>query len=183
MRKSRFFVAVLLVLALAACAGANANTVWDTHYDFSAPLTFDWATKVPEIGPDLPYDAIDRAVKTAVEAELSAAGFTQSSANPSYRLTYYVGVEEVTRISNASYYGPGWGASWGFGWHSSAGANPSLYDEGTITVDMLSSDPAEGMVWRGRAASQIDGTMSADRVENAVRDSVRALFSDFPPER
>jgi hypothetical protein len=182
MRKSRQLIAVLVLMALSACAGIDLDTAWDAHYDFSGLRTYDWAPTEPETGPDLPYDIIDRAIKRAVEAEMSARGFTLQPSNPSFRLAYYVGVEEVTRITNSAYYGPGWGASWGYGWFGPAGVNVSQYDEGTITLDVLSSDPSVGLVWRGIASTQLGTAMSPQQIEGAIPSAVRALLEDFPPE-
>jgi len=183
MRKFLHLLALLVILALPACSGANVDTVWDTQYDFTGLRTYDWAPKEPESGPDLPYDVLDRAIKGAVEAEMTAAGFTQSSTSPSFRLTYYVGVEEVTRINSGGYYGPGWGSYWGYGWYGPSGVNVSLYDQGTITLDVLSPNATIGLIWRGVASGRIDSAMSSQQMESAVQSAIREIFQDFPPER
>ena len=113
---------------------------------------------------------------------MTAAGFTQSSATPSFRLTYYVGVEEVTRIDSSGYYGPGWGGYWGYGWYGPAGVNVSQYDQSSITLDVLSSAARRGLIWRGIARGGIDTTMSPQQIERAVQSAVRSILEDFPPE-
>lgn len=181
MRKSRQLIALLVLMALSACSANKVDTAWDTHYDFAGLRTYDWAPKEPEAGADLPYDVLDRAIKRAVEAEMSAAGFALQPSNPSFRLIYYVGVEEVTRITNTAYYGPGWGASWGYGWFGPSGVNVSQYDQGTITLDVLSSDPSVGLIWRGIAAALLYTAMSPQQMEDAIQAAVRELLEDFPP--
>lgn len=183
MRKSRQLIALLVLMAVSACSANNVNTAWDAHYDFAGLRTYDWAPKEPEAGADLPYDVLDRAIKRAVDAEMSAAGFTLQPGNPSFRLIYYVGVEEVTRITDAAYYGPGWGASWGYGWFGPSGVNVSQYDQGTITLDVLSSDPGVGLIWRGIAPTQLDMAMSSQQIEGAVQSAMPTLLKDFPPQR
>lgn len=183
MRKPRHLIALLLLGATAAaCTGGNVNVAWDRHYDFAGLRTYDWAPKEPEAGPDLPYDAIDRAVKSVVDAEMRAVGFTRSSDTPTLLLTYYVGVEEVGEIDDGAYYGPGWGASWAHGWYGPTGVNVSQYGPASITLDVLSPDPAVGLVWRGIADTDLLPRIPADRVEGAVRGALRDILDDFPPQ-
>ena len=182
MWKSRHQVVVLVLVVVSACAGGNLNTTWDAHYDFSGAPTYYWAPKEPESGPDLPYSVLDDAIKQAVQVEMSAAGFELQAAGPGFLLNYYLGVEEVTLLTDVAYYGPGWGASWGQGWFSPAGVNTSQYDAGTITLDVISSDPRVGLVWRGVAFTEIGPAMSSQQMESAVRSAVQQLLDDFPPE-
>ena len=182
MRKFRQLMALLVLVPLSACSANNVDTAWDTHYEFPGLRTYDWAPKEPEVGTDLPYEVLDRAIKRAVEARMSAVGFALQPGNPSFRLIYYVGVEEVTRITDAAYYGPGWGASWGYGWFGPSGVNLSQYDQGTITLDVLSSDPNVGLIWRGIASTLLDTGMSSQQMESAIQVAVRDLLEDFPPE-
>jgi hypothetical protein len=175
-------MASLLVLMACACAGRNPDVAWDALYDFSSLRTYDWAPKEAETGPNLPYDAIDRAVKRIVDEEMRASGFVLSSDNPTFRLTYYVGVDEIAAIEDEAYYGPGWGAYWGYGWYGPIGVNVSQYDRNTITLDVLSTDPGVGLVWRGIARTNLLPNTSPERVEGAVRSALRDVLEDFPPQ-
>lgn len=182
MRYLQYLATLLLVSILCACAGRNPNVAWDNQFDFRASRTYDWTPKQPESGPDLPYEAIDSAVKSAVDSAMSSAGFRLSTAEPRLRLTYYVGLEEIEQLTDEAYYGPGWGAYWGYGWYGPDGVNASQYDDGTITIDVLSADPAVGLVWRGIARAQLTPAMSPQQVERAVRGAVNDLLEDFPPQ-
>lgn len=181
MRKSQKLICLLALLAAAGCSGMNPATAWDPYFDFASLRTYDWAPKAPESGANLPYEAIERAVKRAVDARMRAAGFTESSSNPTFRLTYYVGLEEIEAIGDSPYYGPGWGAYWGWGWDGPAGVNQSLYDAGTVTVDVLSPDPSIGLVWRGRAQTELRPGISAGRAESTVESALGDILEDFPP--
>jgi len=181
MRTSQKLICLLALLAAAGCSGMDPATAWDPYFDFGSLRTYDWAPKVPESGANLPYEAIDSAVKRVVDARMRAAGFTESSTSPTFHLTYYVGLEEVEAIGNGAYYGPGWGAYWGWGWDGPAGINQSLYDAGTVTVDVLSSDPSVGLVWRGRAQTDLAPGISANRAEGAVESALKDILEEFPP--
>lgn len=181
MRKSQQLICLLALLATAACSGLNPDTAWDPYFDFGGLRTYQWAPKAPETGPDLPYDAIDAAVRRVVDARMRAAGFTETDTNPTFRLTYYVGVEEVEALTDDAYYGPGWGAYWGWGWDGPVGINESLYDDSTITLDVLSSDPAVGLVWRARAHADMTPPVSPERAASAVESALKDVLEDFPP--
>ncbi len=181
MRTARLAPSLVLATTLAACSSFSVNAVWDTQHDFSRLNTYDWAVKQPETGPDLPYELIDSAVRSTVDDELSGKGFRRSDERPSFRVVYYVGTDEVVGLTDAGYYGRGWGAYWGYGWYGSNGINVSQYDEGVITIDVISSDPAVGLVWRGIARAEIEPGASARRLETSIRDAVRKILEDFPP--
>ena len=181
MRTPRLAPLLVLATTLAACSSLSIDAVWDTQHDFSRLNTYDWAVKQAETGPDLPYELIDRAVRSTVDDELSGKGFRRSDERPSFRVIYYVGTDEVVAISDAGYYGRGWGAYWGYGWYGSNGINVSQYDKSVITIDVISSDPAVGLVWRGIARAQIEPGISADSLESGIRDAVRKILEDFPP--
>ena len=184
MRKLQYLIALLLLTTATACLfGSAPVTAWDPLYAFDDGRTYDWAPKQPETGPDLPYEQFDAAVKRAVDARMRTAGFTLSSAEPLFLVTYYVGVEEVGQITDRAYYGPGFGAYWGAGWYGPAGLNVSQYDNGTVTVDVLSSDPSIGLGWRGLARSDIVPSMSPQSMVNAVESAVRDVMEGFPPAR
>ena len=172
-------IGVLFVLLVApACSGGNIDTVWDTQFDFAGINTFDWAAKEPETGADLQYGALDTAIRTVVDDHMRAVGFRRSSNNPSFLVTYYVGSEEVARLQE-SYYGPGWSGYWGWGWYGPAGLNVSQYDAGTITIDMLSPDPAVGLIWRGIARAEL---LPSSQNSGKIDDAIGKIFEHFPPE-
>ena len=177
MRKAFQIAVVTVLLVSTACAKSNIDTVWDTQFDFAGLNTFDWAPKEPEGGADLQYASLDTTIKTAVDRHMNERGFNRSSTDPSFLVTYYVGVEEVVRIQQ-NYYGRGWGGYWGWGWFGPAGLNVSQYDVGTITIDVLSPDPAIGMIWRGIARAELaPASQSSGKVDGAIRK----IFEDFPP--
>ena len=51
--------------------------------------------------------------------------------------------------------------------------NASQYAPGSITIDAVSVEPGIGLVWRGIAAARVDTESSPQRIERAIRDTVR----------
>lgn len=182
MPNARRLLSVIMFLAIAGCSSRNPAVAFDPRFDFAGLRTYDWAAKQAETGVDLAYDVVDRAVKQAVEEHMARAGYTRTGDNPSFLLNYWVGAEEVSQITDVSYYGPGWGAYWAFGWYGPDGLNVSQYEPGSITIDAISVEPGVGLIWRGIAAAQVDIESSPQRIERAIRDTVGDILADFPPE-
>lgn len=181
MPKLRHFLALIVVLMVTACAGRNPEVVWDPQFGFAGLRTYDWAPKDPETGPEMPYDVIDQAVRRSVDAHMAKVGYSKSSDNPSLLLTYWVGSEEVAKITDAGYYGPGWGSYWAYGWYGSDGVNVSQYEPGSVTIDVLSTDPSIGLIWRGIAAARLEEQTSPRGIEGAINGAVGEILKDFPP--
>mgnify|MGYP001157113646 FL=1 len=178
MGKTLWIGLLFVLLASPACSGGHIDTVWDTQFDFAGLNTFDWAAKEPETGAALQYGSLDTTIRTVVDDHMRAIGFRRSSNNPSFLVTYYVGNEEVVGLQE-SYYGPGWSGYWGWGWYGPAGLNVSQYDAGTITIDMLSPDPAVGLIWRGIARAEL---LPSSQNSGKIDDAIGKIFENFPPE-
>lgn len=181
MRNVKLAIATILLVSVSACASVAIDRAYDPSFDFVGSTTYDWAPKQPEAGPELPYAELDRVVRQAVDRALADKGFRRSAENPSFLVTYYVGVEEVTEITE-DYYGYGWGGYWGYGWYGPTGVNVSQYDEGTVTIDILSTEPGGGLVWRGIGRGSINVTSAGRRMEGSVGRAVRDILDKFPPD-
>ena len=181
MRNARLVVAALLLASLPACLSIAVDRAYDPRFDFATASTYDWAPKYPETGLELPYDLIDSALREAVDETLADKGFVRSSEDPSFLVTYYVGSEEVTEITE-DYYGYGWGGYWGYGWYGPTGVNVSQYDQTSITIDILSSGLDSDLVWRGIGKGTINLTARERRVNRIIRRTVGEIFKKFPPE-
>jgi hypothetical protein len=178
-------LAATVIVTLSACSGISVDSVYDVQYDFSNLNSFDWAPKETEQGADLPYDLIDRWVKDSVNSTLTAKGYSQSSSNPSFRVIYYIGTEEITGVST-TYYGAGWGGYWGYGWGPYYGGGTAVnsyhYDEATLIIDILDPDPEVGLIWRGTAKGTVDEGASSQKHQAGIDEAVQRLLMRFPPE-
>jgi hypothetical protein len=182
MPNARRLIALIIFLTIAGCSTRNPAVAFDPRYDFTGLRTYDWAAKQAETGAELAYDVVDRAVKQAVDEHMARVGYSRTGDNPSFLLNYWVGSEEVVQITDASYYGPGWGAYWAFGWYGPDGVNVSQYEPGSVTIDAVSTEPGVGLIWRGIAAAQVDAQSSPRSIERAIEGTVREILKDFPPE-
>ena len=185
MRISRFLLAAVVVVALPACSGISVDSVYDVQYDFTDLNSFAWEAKQPETGSDLPYDLLDRWIKGSVDSALTAKGYTKASSSPSFKVIYYIGVDEITGI-NTTYYGGGWGGYWGGGWGPYYGGGTAVntyrYDEATLTIDIIDPDPEVGLIWRGTAKGTVSGDKDSAKLQAGVDEAVQKILMRFPPE-
>ena len=185
MKFSRLFMVALVAVALPACSGISVDSVYDVQYDFTNLDSFTWAPKEIETGPDLPYDLLDRWIRDSVENTLTAKGYANNDSNPSFKVIYYIGVDEITGI-NTTYYGGGWGGYWGYGWGPYYGGGTAVntyrYDEATLTIDIIDPDPEVGLIWRGTAKGTVDKNNSSEKAQAGVDEAVQRLLMRFPPE-
>ncbi len=185
MRVSRLLLAAVVVVALPACSGISVDSVHDVQYDFTDLNSYAWEAKQPETGPDLPYELLDRWIRNSVDTTLATKGYTESSGSPSFKVIYYIGVDEITGVST-TYYGGGWGGYWGYGWGPYYGGGTAVntyrYDEATLIIDILDPNPEVGLIWRGIAKGTVSENKDSAKQQAGVDEAVQRLLMRFPPE-
>ena len=185
MKVSRLLLAAVVIVALPACSGIEVDSVYDVQYDFANLNSYAWEAKQPEQGADLPYDLLDRWIKGSVDNALTAKGYSKASSNPSFKVIYYIGVDEITGI-NATYYGGGWGGYWGGGWGPYYGGGTSVntyrYDEATLTIDIIDPNPEVGLIWRGTAKGTVSRNNDSAKHQAGIDEAVQRMIMRFPPE-
>jgi hypothetical protein len=185
MRISRFLLAAVVVVALPACSGISVDSVYDVQYDFTDLNSYTWEAKQPEQGPDLPYDLLDRWIKDSIDTTLAAKGYSKTTSQPSFKVIYYIGVDEITGI-NTTYYGGGWGGYWGYGWGPYYGGGTAVntyrYDEATLTIDIIDPNPEVGLIWRGSAKGTVSSKRDSAKAQAGVDEAVQKMLMRFPPE-
>src|SRR5215467_14626328 len=113
-------VALLMVMFAFAAVRASAQDVrydFDKDKDFSKYKTYKW---VPIKGADLPDDLTQKAITSAIDAELATKGLTRTDSDSADLYLGYqtaIGQEkEFTSFNTGWGYGPGWGGGWyGYG--------------------------------------------------------------------
>ena len=185
MKISRLLLAAAVIVALPACSGISVDSVYDVQYDFADLKSFAWEAKQPEKGPDLPYDLLDRWIKDSIDTTLAAKGYTKTTSQPSFKVIYYIGVDEITGI-NTTYYGGGWGGYWGYGWGPYYGGGTAVntyrYDEATLTIDIIDPDPEVGLIWRGTAMGTVSSKRDSAKAKAGVDEAVQKMLMRFPPQ-
>jgi Domain of unknown function (DUF4136) len=161
-------VVVAITLSVIA-GGARAQSVqsdFDRAFDFSKLKTFAFAQQ--QRGPNDPLAANplnDRRIRTALDSQLVAHGYTSDSGGPDFLVAYHAATRARTSLD-----------AWGYGpgrWRGGR-VDVNQYTEGTLIVDMV--DPAsKQLVWRGTAT----GTIQLKDVDKKIREAAKKLTERF----
>lgn len=173
--KTRCFAISFFVFVLASIALAQ-----DVHYnfmpgtDFSKYHTYKWVT-IP--GSQQLNQIQDAEVKQAVDAQLSAKGFTKTTDDKAdMYIGYQVSVDQE-REWNAYGMGGGWRLGGGM-----ASATSSTIAVGTLGLDFY--DPqAKQLVWRGEATKTLDPSSNQEKNQKNLDKSMAKLLKNFPPKQ
>lgn len=159
-------VGILLVASQPKASQAPTIRVqWDRETDFTRYQTFAWQEGTAAVDP-----VIDRAIVQAIADELAVEGVFPDESEPDLHVVYHASVQDEFQI------GSGYRSDWAEG----SAVTVNSYRAGTLVVDVV--DAAENrLVWRGIATATVRGEPKKNL--SRVKDVVRRMFRDFPPER
>src|ERR1700686_1505999 len=180
--KSVRFAAVYVAFSLVALStvlAQNVRTDFDHQANFSQYKTYSWQ----EIKPA--NSLWDSRIKNAVDAQLSAKGWTQVDNGGDVAI---VAIKMTTTQRTLQTYYDNFGFGGGWGWRRFGGYGDSFgdattteqdYKEGTLVVDIFDAKSKQ-LIWRGSA----EGTLSdsAAKNEKNLDRGVAKMFKEFPPE-
>src|SRR5215472_7310484 len=182
-------LALLTVAAfLASVTPAMAQDVrydFDKDKDFSKFKTFKW---VEIKGAQLPDELTQKAITSAIEAELARKGLTKTdSDNADLYIGYQTAIgqeKEFTSFNTGWGYGPGWGGGWygGYGGMSTTttyGSTSTVY-VGQLDLSMYDS-AAKQLVWRGVASKTLDPKAKPEKKQKNIGKAVAKLLKNYPP--
>jgi hypothetical protein len=184
------FVAALL-LAVSAGAGDKVKVTVQKAKDFQfgGRHAYAWHPEEPvsvkilqALGdPEKLKAYYDPKIRPLIEQALANRGFTKVAADQAdFFVCYYVLIGPDV---SSQYHGQFVGAipEWGLPDFLMSTSALKVVDQGSIVVDVMSKE-LKATIWRGIAASQIQGklndTQRMDRIDKAFGD----MFKDFPPK-
>jgi hypothetical protein len=169
----RGILAVFLMLVLSGVARAQEiRTNAMPGVDFSKFHTYKWIAIKDNTHPN---QIVDAEIKSAVDTQLSAKGFTKTNGDDA---DMYVGYQtSVDQERQWNTYGTGGGFFWGGGMETTTS---SKIDVGTIGVDIY-NPKAKQLIWRGVATKTLDPGASQEKNEKNLDKSMEKLFKKVPP--
>ncbi|MGH9747621.1 MAG: DUF4136 domain-containing protein [Candidatus Acidiferrales bacterium] len=168
-------LALLAIVFAVATAPAHAQDV-RTNYlpgtDFSKFKTYRWGAIE---GGGHPNQITDAEIKSAVDAQMAAKGFTKTdSESADLVLAYQTAVDHEKQWNS---FGTGRGLRWG----GMATATSTPIAVGTIALDMY--DPtARTLVWQGQATKTIDSSANQEKQQKNINNAMKKLLKNFPPK-
>lgn len=171
----RTTISTLLFLALLVSAFAQkVQTDFDHQANFSQYKTYSWE----EIKPA--NSLWDARIKSAVDAQLAAKGWTQIASGGEVALVA-IKTSQTQRTLQTFYdgFGGGWGwRRFGGGGFGDATTTEQDYKVGTLVIDLYDAKTKQ-LIWRGSAEDTLSD--SAAKNEKNLDKGVAKMFKDFPP--
>jgi hypothetical protein len=166
-----------LMVLLGSAFGQNIQTDYDHQANFSQYKTYSWQ----EIKPA--NSLWDSRIKNAVDAQLSAKGWTQvdSGGDVAIAVIKMTKTQKTLETFYNGFSGGGWGWRGFRGYGSSFGDSTATehdYKEGTLVVDIFDVKSKQ-LIWRGSAEDTL--SESAAKNEKNLDKGVAKMFKEFPP--
>lgn len=182
--KSFLVTAMLGVVLLAGCSSYDIKYDYDMDSNFAAFQTYQW---IPRMISDASGNAktaiqsntlLDKRIRSAVDTQMAAKGFTLAAENPDVLVVYHTGLANKVDVTDwgYTYHGSYWGGSMG------RSVDVYQYTEGTLIVDIVDARDKE-LVWRGSATGVVEPGRSPEQIEARINDVVGRIFAKYPPRK
>lgn len=164
---------VLAIFLLTSCGTIRINSDYDKTVDFSQYKTY--AFHKNGIDKVEISDLDKRRILKAIDAEMTAKGFTKSE-TPDLLINIFTKEREEVNVNQ---FNSGWGYGWG--WNPYFGGNTTTVSrntKGTLYIDLIDSKKKE-LIWQGEG----EGTLTKDtqKKEAVIQQFVSQILSQYPP--
>jgi hypothetical protein len=177
--------AVLLCVAFVAagCSSISIRHDFDQDADFASYRTYAWleqpTTAVGDVDAARQMNTLlDKRIRAAVDAELTAKGLTSVAENPDLLIAYHTGVENKIDVTDWGYTYP----TYYGGWYGGRDIDVYTYHEGTLIVDLIDAK-AKQLVWRGEATKTLETDPTPEQREQNLHAAVSKMFANYPPSK
>jgi hypothetical protein len=182
MRTTICLAVLCLAAAALSCSQQTAvNADYDTSADFTKYKTYAWLDEVlpPDKIPEnlqTTNDITDRRIRSAVDEEMAAKGFTATTSSPQLVIFYHVGVEDKVDVTDWGYSYASTGRYWGW---NTRNVDTYNYQEGSLIVDFVDMD-SKVLVWRGTAQKVLED-VTPEEADQMIKDIVKEVMAMYPP--
>ncbi|MBP2831558.1 DUF4136 domain-containing protein [Aquimarina sp. U1-2] len=177
-------VSLLLITILSSCSMVRVASDYDKQANFNTYKSF--AFYKPGIDKAEISDLDKKRILRAIEADMTAKGFSKSE-NPDMLVSIFTKTRENVNVYNNNWnWGWGWGPGWGYGWGWNPwfmGANQnavSRVTEGTLYIDLIDASKKE-LIWQGMGTAAL--TDKVEKKQENMNKIVSAILEKYPPER
>lgn len=178
MRVLAGLTALMLMPAMALAQKVSYD--FDKTTNFASLKTYAFKDGTP-VGQKL----IDDRIVAAIEAQMTAKGFTKAASNPDVFVVYHVAFDKQKDISTfSSGYGGGYGP-YAYRWGGGMGTSTTQVRDilvGTLVIDMIDAKPGQ-VAWRGMATKEIDTKAKPEKRDKSINSAVEKVFKNYPPKQ
>jgi len=181
-------------LLLASCSTVRVASDYDQTVNFNEFKTY--AFYKPGIDEAEISDLDKKRILRAIDAEMSAKGFTKSENNPAVLVSIFAKAQErvdvyQNRFGFGGFGGFGFGRFGGFGYGGFGGFGPygfgggfgnniSTRTEGTLYIDIIDNGKKQ-LVWQGQGTAPLTNR-SIEKREERIQEIVNEIMQVYPPQ-
>src|SRR6516165_4878740 len=185
MKRLILLATALFLSSVTPAIAQDVRYDFDKEKDFSKYKTYKW---VPIKGADLPDDLTQKALTSAIDAELATKGLTKTDSDDADLYVAYqtaIGSEKQFTSYNTGWgYGPGWGGGWygagGMASSTTYGSTSTVY-VGQLDLSMYDAHTKQ-LVWRGTASKTLDPKAKPEKKQKNIAKAVKKLLKNYPPK-
>jgi len=171
----RIALLVALILGFSVCHAAAQEVTYnfDRDTDFSKFISYKWV----DIKSVQQVDDITKGQIThVIDAELANKGLFKTDSDYA---DLYIGYQTaLSRQTLWIAYQDGWGYGPGWGGGLAAIAEASIH-AGQLDLDMYAAAEKK-LVWRGAVSNAFDLSLTLDRSETKIQESVKKMLKNYP---
>jgi len=170
-------LSLILIITLSSCSSVRVASDYDKQANFNGYRSY--AFYKPGIDKADISDIDKKRILRAIEADMTAKGFTKSS-NPDVLVSIFTKTKE-----NVNIYQNNFGIGYGWGWNpwywGGAGFNNSVSTttEGTLYIDLIDTSKNE-LIWQGIGTAAL--TKNVHKKQEKMNQIVTAILKKYPPE-
>lgn len=172
------FLPLLFIFTLASCSSVRVATDYDKNADFNQYKTFAFfKSGIDKVEIS---DLDKRRILNAIDAELTAKGFTKSD-NPDLLINIFTKSRQQVDVNQ---FNAGWGYGWGWGWSpwmwGGRSTTVSTSTEGTLYIDLVDAKKKE-LIWQGEGVGVL--TENMNKKDERIQEFVKKILAKYPPEK
>ncbi len=178
MKVSRGVLLLCAVLLAAGCSSVSVSTDFDSKVDFAGLHTYSWIDTPQSTSANVQKELVmnslvEGRVKNAVNEQLAAKGFKETTQDPDFLVAFHMGVQDKTDIQS-------WGYGYGYWGLGGGGVSTVNYREGTLILDFI--DPkTKDLIWRGVGKKVVSKNATPEKRQQGINDAVAKILKQFPP--
>jgi hypothetical protein len=182
-------VAIVSSGAVALAGGIKITVQKAKEYQYENRRTWAWhpeesaSVKVLQaVGdPEKIKGLMDPMIRPTVEQELAKRGFTQAPSDKAdFHVCYYLLIGPKYSSQYQGQFLPAV-PEWGIPDFVQSTTALKVIEQGSLVVDVISTE-LKAVIWRGVAATEIDGRISQAERQERITKGVSGMLKDFPPK-
>ncbi len=179
--KPRYGLLAVFLLVAVNVFAIKVTYDYDRAVNFANYKTYQWV----DLKDNKISSLTDGKIKQAIDEELAKKGFTKVDSNPSFYISYQVGVQNEQQVNMMTTGGWGYSPWWGPGMYGggmgTTTATTSTIRIGTLIVSFI--DPGtKKLFFRSQGTDTLNPSSDPDKNYKKIQKAVAKILQNFPPK-